>query len=421
MKLSIFLSLLFLRKVHCYTPPSWQSLEKQLHVGQLSGPMVFDSALRYPMKPNYDQSKLTFFRERHGWCPYSERVWLALEYKGIDYDTVLIDNTGPGRKPDWYGGNTPQIRWRGPSDTRQSESMDLIRALDDKYPDSPALYNDDNVDEYVSAFRNIFPKGARPSSRAAFLFSWNGEPLFRKEFERVLEDTNEILGRNSDGPFFCGEQFSAADVAWAPFLERYAAQLPCLHDSLNPRDSELYPHLKAWYDAMDNIPCYACRVKGNASSWRKVLNMAGFGNDGTPPTILTRMQDADKFDLEMAQSLENTELWDVYSSTRPHLASSASKEAGSTLIRNRNAILQDTLKRAGLSLRNLGPEKLDEAMRSLADICNNDDQSNMDLILKSVEGVGELAIFLDSRMCVPRDMGTISAIVFKKVAGRYQK
>ena len=29
---------------------------------------------------------------RHGWCPYSERVWLAFEVKKVDYDTVYIDN-----------------------------------------------------------------------------------------------------------------------------------------------------------------------------------------------------------------------------------------------------------------------------------------------------------------------------------------
>ena len=47
----------------------------------------------------------TLYRERNGWCPYSERVWLALEYKGVEYDTVLIDNTGGGR-PAWYSGDT---------------------------------------------------------------------------------------------------------------------------------------------------------------------------------------------------------------------------------------------------------------------------------------------------------------------------
>jgi glutathione S-transferase len=31
-------------------------------------------------------------------CPYCERVWLALEEKGIDYDAVLIDLYA---KPDW--------------------------------------------------------------------------------------------------------------------------------------------------------------------------------------------------------------------------------------------------------------------------------------------------------------------------------
>ena len=408
--------------VQSYTPPTWQSLEKQLKLGNtVSSPKVFDSALRYPLKPDFDQNKPTLFRERHGWCPYSERVWLALEYKGIDYDTVLIDNTGPGRKPDWYSGNTPQMRWSGASDSRQGESMDLMRALDEKYPDTPMLYCHDGVDEYISAFRDIFPKGARPSSRAAFLFSWNGEPLFKSEFERVLRNTDEILGRNSEGPFFCGSEFSAADIAWAPFLERYAAQLPCLHDNLDPRDDELYPNLTQWFIAMDNIPCYACRVKGNSSSWRKVLNMAGFGNGGAPPLVSSRIQDSDKIDLEVAQTIEGNDLWEAFHSTRPYLASSPGKEAASVLLTNRDAIMQDTLKRAGLSLRELGEEKIDVSMRALAEICSTDQEliDDIDFILEAVDGVGDLATFLDSRMCVPRDMGSLSAIVFKRIAGRH--
>ena len=32
-------------------------------------------------------------------------------------------------------------------------------------------------------------------------------------------------------------QISAADCAWAPFLERYAAQLPLLHSGLRPYDA----------------------------------------------------------------------------------------------------------------------------------------------------------------------------------------
>ena len=56
-------------------------------------------------------------------CPYSERVWLALEHKGIAYETVLIDNTGGGR-PSWYSGDTPQVRW--PDGKQQKESLAIV-------------------------------------------------------------------------------------------------------------------------------------------------------------------------------------------------------------------------------------------------------------------------------------------------------
>ena len=40
------------------------------------------------------------FRDTNGWCPFCERVTLALEEKGIEYDTMLINlrdkvRTGP--------------------------------------------------------------------------------------------------------------------------------------------------------------------------------------------------------------------------------------------------------------------------------------------------------------------------------------
>ena len=60
-------------------------------------------------RPALTDGGLVLYRERNGWCPYSERVWLALEHKGIiEYETVLIDNTGGGR-PSWYSGDTPQV------------------------------------------------------------------------------------------------------------------------------------------------------------------------------------------------------------------------------------------------------------------------------------------------------------------------
>ena len=208
-------------------------------------PHLIDSALA-PDKPALDGT-LTLFRERHGWCPYSERVWLGLECKNVQYQTVLIDNTG-GARPSWFGSTTPRIRWADGTD--QGESIDILKALDERYPSEPPLF-DEHSAALIGAFKDIFPRMTRPSSRAAFLFRSSGQPVARRDFESTLEKTDALLGE-CGGPFFAGESPTAPDVCWAPFLERYAAQLPLLHDGLRPRDATRYPNLSSWYDSMES-------------------------------------------------------------------------------------------------------------------------------------------------------------------------
>ena len=138
-----------------------------------------------------------------------------------------------------------------------------------------------DVASMIRAFRGAFPSNAKPSSRAAYLFTYSG-PLSRADFEKALDNTEVLLAKHK-GPFFVGSSLSAADISWAPFLERYAAQLPCLHDGLMPRDGSRWPRLAAWYNAMDEVPEYACRVKGDGESWGRVLTMQGYGNAGNAP------------------------------------------------------------------------------------------------------------------------------------------
>lgn len=415
--------------------PSWDdlsSMQNFLH----DQPFAVNGAST-SSRPSTGEGKPTLYRERHGWCPYSERIWLALEAKGVDYDTVYIDNIY-GR-PTWYSGDTPQIRWE--DGKVQSESMDLVREVDKRYSlrdgsssssSSPIeLYPDDILNEVINKireFRNIFPSGARPSSRAAFLFRWDGEPLWKNEFDKTLRETDELLAETaSDGPFFCGARFTAADVAWAPFLERYAGQLPCLHDGLNPKCEETYPHLFAWYKAMEEVvPEYACRVKGDSSSWRKVLTMAGFGNAGLPSLVSSRMDDEGVKDSaplsEEEKELEQS-IWDKYSAIRPYVADSPGQEAASVLIRNREMIVADILKRMGTKKDKnnfdlpVDEKELDFTMRSLACILC-DDRYDSDIVeeCKNDKSVQVLASFLDERMCVPRDMGALSAACFKRIA-----
>ena len=325
----------------------------------------------------------------------------------------------------------------------QSESMDLVREIDERYGSTDSgsgsdigmsLYPEDIQNEVIDkaerAFRNIFPKKARPSSRAAFLFRYDGNPLWKNEFEAVLKDTDELLGETSEtsennngGPFFCGDRFTAADIAWAPFLERYAGQLPCLHDGLNPRCKDTYPNLHNWYTAMETIiPAYACRVRGDLSSWRKVLTMAGFGNAGALPSLVSsRMEELaikEGEPLSLQERQNQQSLWDQYSATRPYVASSPNEEAASVLIRNRENIVKDISKNNKNYDLPSDTNELDETMRSLACLLCNEDRYSDEIVQtckdKHGKHVRSLAAFLDDRMCVPRDMGVLSAAYFKR-------
>ena len=171
--------------------------------------------------------------------------------------------------------------------------MDILMELDGMFPDSSGggggggrmlLPSDPQsrakACQIANSLKAVLPRMCRPSSRAAFLYRGSG-PVPRKEFEASLDTLEEMLGA-SGGPFFMGEAFTIADCAWVPFLERYAVQLPLLHQGLEPRDPERWPCLSRWYRALEEeIPAYSARVQGDALSWAAVLAVAGYGNAGT--------------------------------------------------------------------------------------------------------------------------------------------
>jgi glutathione S-transferase len=417
--------------------PEWDILEEMIGTPLLeqSRPSDIDSVLD-TSAPEYSTKHLTFFRERHGWCPYSERVWLALEMLNVPYDTVRIDNTGQGPRPSYFSGTTPQIRWPDTGRT-QSESLDLVSQLDLTFNNNEWQSSSPHVKSIATEkYRDIMPKRSRPSSRAAFLFQNNGDPIWKRTFEETLQATDDLLSKSPNGgPFFAGSTVTIADIAWIPFLERYRYQLPCLHDGLDPYDSTKYPHLVAWYDAIETaIPAYSCRVKGNAASWRKVLLMAGFGNSGdVPENVVANVQKLNVNDLA-SKSLIQYDVWRQYASVRPHVAETPELETAWILYRNRQAIIRDAIKQSKTnvvlsswisalqSTSALFEEQLDTAMRQLVHLLISRGQqqrhnpTNVLDFYDLADEVVYLARYLDERMCVPRDMGCMCAATIQSVA-----
>jgi len=210
-------------------------------------------------------------------------VWLALELKRVAYESVLTSTSTRGLSacvpPVSVGEGqvTPclTVQGRQPVD---GGGLSILRLMDTLFPETPRLWpppavTPAEVTTMVQAMERTLPGDARPCDRARFLYVSNRnvlpDPLPRHVFESVCDRIDLLLAKH-DGPFFCGTQLSAADVAWAPYLERYAVMLPLLHEGLQLRRGR-WAHLEHWYAAMDSVPVYACRIKGSEASWRKVL------------------------------------------------------------------------------------------------------------------------------------------------------
>ncbi|GAB5361155.1 hypothetical protein AAMO2058_000689500 [Amorphochlora amoebiformis] len=268
--------------------PSWVEIQGNLPEGTPKRP--YDTALN-PIEPDMT-GKVILFRDRNGWCPYSERVWLAMMGKGLDFSEVLVDNQGT--KPSWYyrcigSGSTPAVRWD--DGKYQTESMDIAFELEKRYPSPlfpsllPSGLSKEECGRKINDVNKLFPKNTRPSSRSAYLFKGGGI-VPKAEFEATLDGIDNMLGENRQGSFFVGDKFSLVDVAWAPFLERLSVQVPLLHRDLYPRDPNRWPNLNKWYQAMETLPFYPSRVQGDTPSWTAVLAVAGYGNAGMVPSLV---------------------------------------------------------------------------------------------------------------------------------------
>ena len=134
-----------------------------------------------------------------------------------------------------------------------SESNDIMQELEDSFPTYRPLLpprrskEEERVPVLLRLERRFF------SVWFTWLTSRAGDSA-AAEMDKVLKQIDEEL-KASGGPYFMGSELSLVDCMFAPFLERAAASLPYFK-GFECRSSS-YPHLLAWYEAMDSRPSYA--------------------------------------------------------------------------------------------------------------------------------------------------------------------
>mmetsp|Transcript_13709 Transcript_13709/g.38585 ORF Transcript_13709/g.38585 Transcript_13709/m.38585 type:complete len:546 (-) Transcript_13709:293-1930(-) len=429
--------------------PSWEDLESKLE----------------GIQSQMEEKKpvLTLYRDTNGWCPFCERVWVAVRAKGLPYQETLVPLQG---KPEWYKqmvptGLVPAVLFHGEEDDSDSddakiktsrelvwESDAILKALDERFPDTIPLMspnsNDSDSEDFDTALE--LQNRLQVAGLKMAYGNRNGNQTeaereqHRSDFGTALDELDEALSRQ-EGGFRLGADFSGIDAVMVPTLERWRYQLPLTHDFDILEDR---PHIRAWFETMESYPAYYERVAGDEYSWTAVAStfLRYFGGGEDKPEVAAGIARADAAAEQLAAGF--AEGMSSSSSSRFDGDSTAwALEAASKLVSNHAAVLTDCLRevepksqghipRAEASAR----DTVDALLRHVADrliqLASEEDKESSTTTSSSASALAVSSLLTETeashaaqgalalrtvakRLCVPRDMGAPSAALLRGV------
>ena len=404
--------------------PGWTELQEKLPSTKHDGPLVLEEAA---MDGAELSGKLVIYVDRNHWCPNCERALFALEVKNAEYVKVLVDDDYS--QPD----RLPKLQWPDGTAQEGKDMYQILEKIQEEYSNiKPDLYPSISISVDIvrssieRRFEGIMPRYTLPSSLTPFIFleecALEKDPLSKLGTAEVcrdddvvqkfklkvsLEEIDEVLEEYEDGEFIAGEDITAADIYWAPYLERFAAQLPMLYEGLAPRSRE-FEAVKDFYDALDQkIPCYSCAVKGRAETWQNLLRKFH-------PELELREESVPN--LPTKKSFDANKVWSRHAKDRVYLAETPTMEVAARIIRNRDTWV-DTAKTACPSI-----EDADSALRELCDTLSTLDGFDADAVAEASTNLSndarEMVYFLTSEdgLAVPKDIGLIPFEALQRVA-----
>lgn len=360
------------------------------------------------------------YRDTNGWCPFCERVWVAVRAKGIPYRERLINLQD---KPDWYKELVPTtlvpavLLHPTPSTGDEPvanertvfwESLTILETLDDAFPSTPRLIHTTpaylnataQADQLVTAgFKYTFssrnasiPAAEIAERRAAFLSALD-------ELDASIPST--------PGSFRLGEEFSAVDAILIPTLERWRYQLPLTHD-INILEGR--NNLKAWFETLDGYEPYYSRVAGDEYSWTAVTGtFQRFFANASDPAVQAIIDNADGEAARLVGSFAKG--WDG-------AGRDARVEAARKLVGNHEAVVGDCTGgaegspevRTQKEVERAGDrEAADRVLRYVAGVLLDKEGSGVEGLNAEVtygNKMADVARVVARRVSVPRDMGS---------------
>ena len=443
-------------EVNSLSSSSWSTIESKTFVKKGFAPLTVchenDDMHKHILENQKEKQSILFYRDVNCICPYTESIWLALEHKNVmgHVITVLSESLD----------TVPRMEW--PDGTIETDSMTILESIESKFggndDDTTDLYpkvsgSVDGVRANVVRFNGVPPtySGVFPrhvdlqNKYAPFLYrrvdktnveDTNYEPVQLSNHMVSIEEADEMLEEYEDGPFFCGNVITAADLVWLPFMERYAVQLPLLTFPnvrkgfiLNPKSTDSYPAIAEWFHAIQQqLPSYLCRICGDTRMWSQALQIGidyqqqKATNKEDFVTLSTTMStNSAAAPWKCPKHINVMNLWKQYAEDRPYVAETPVKECVSFLLQNRE-ILKEQIQTDNA---NLNENDVDDALRELCNFLLQHENDEFfwggpgldDSVYNKLSGNARDALAsIDQYILVPRDMGIIPSTVIRSLA-----
>ncbi|KAM5559953.1 glutathione S-transferase L3-like [Rosa sericea] len=181
-------------------------------------------------------------------CPFAQRVWITRNYKGLQ-DQIKLVPLNLYNRPAWYKekvypeNKVPALEHNGKI---IGESLDLIKYVDSNF-EGPSLFPKDP--EKAKFGEELISHVGTFTGALYTAFKANDTV---KQADAQFDYLENALKKFDDGPFFLG-QFSLADIAYIPFVERFQSFLSEVwkYDIAAGR-----PKLAAWLEEINKIDAY---------------------------------------------------------------------------------------------------------------------------------------------------------------------
>lgn len=197
------------------------------------------------------------------YCPFAQRAWMALVYKGIDFEYIEVD---PYDKSAWWleisrgAALVPvviQPNDDGSGETTIVESNRILEYLEEFAPDSsPIFARDPNQRAEQKYWMDHIGNKITPYLYRFLKASEAGD--YRDESRRKLIDglSELVTAMDGDGPFFSAAELGAVDIALAPFALRIDLLLAHYREFKLPVEGEIWQRYQRWYASILEHPAF---------------------------------------------------------------------------------------------------------------------------------------------------------------------